>query len=186
MSRFEIHNLPLAGVSKIVRSFRGDERGFLSRLYCSDEFEKAGWDTSIAQINHTLTSEKGTVRGLHFQRPPYSEKKLVTCLHGEIWDVVVDIRRDSSAFLQWHGEKISSERGEAILIPEGFAHGFQTLTDDVELIYLHSAPYEPASEDGLNPDDPELRIKWPLPCANLSKRDKGHPMIDEHFSGIKL
>jgi len=186
MSRFEIHSLPLAGVYKIVRTLRGDERGFLSRMYCCEEFEKAGWDGSIAQINHTLTSEKGTVRGLHFQYPPYSEQKLVTCLHGEIWDVVVDVRQGSSTFLQWHGEKISAERGEAILIPTGFAHGFQTLTDDVELIYLHSVPYEPSSENGLNPDDPKLRIQWPLPFVNVSERDQGHPTIDDHFAGIKL
>lgn len=186
MSRFEIQNLPLFGVCKIVREFRGDDRGFLSRLYCERELAAAGWEGEVSQINHTFTAQKGTVRGLHFQHPPFAEKKLVTSLRGDIWDVVVDIRQESPTFLQWHGEKISAEHGEAILIPEGFAHGFQTLTDDVELLYLHSVLYEPSSEDGLNPDDPKLKIDWPLPRINLSERDKGHRMIDEHFSGIRL
>jgi dTDP-4-dehydrorhamnose 3,5-epimerase len=155
-------------------------------LFCAEELSVAGWKKPIAQINHTRTSRRGTVRGMHFQRAPHSEMKLVSCIRGSVWDVAVDLRKGSATFLQWHAEELSAENGRAMLIPEGFAHGFQSLTDDVELLYCHSAPYHAEAEDGLNPADPELAIAWPLEITELSGRDTQHPMIGQTFAGLAL
>ena len=163
MNRFLITEMPLSGLKLIERKKIGDSRGFLSRLFCMEELSAAGWVKPVAQINHTYTANKGTVRGMHFQREPHAEMKLVTCIRGEIFDVAMDVRAGSPTFLKWHGEILSADNCKALLIPEGFAHGFQTLTDDVELIYFHSAAYSPDAESGLNPNDRMLSIKWSLP-----------------------
>jgi dTDP-4-dehydrorhamnose 3,5-epimerase len=186
VSRFQITDLPLAGLKLIERKPIGDHRGFLSRIFCAEELQSAGWDLPTAQINHTYTAKKGTVRGLHFQHSSYAEKKLVNCLRGDIWDVVVDLRQNSLTFLKWHAEYLSAENHRALLIPEGFAHGFQVMTDDVEMLYLHSAIYHAEAEDGLNVADPTLSINWPLSITEQSERDKNHPMITEQFTGISL
>lgn len=186
MSRFAIIDLPLPGLKCIERQRMGDMRGFLSRLFCAEELSAAGWSKPIAQINQTVTARRGTVRGLHFQYPPHAEMKLVSCVRGEVWDVAVDIRVDSKTFLRWHGERLSADNGCALLIPEGFAHGFQTLTDDVELLYFHSAAYSAPAEAALNPNDARLKIAWPLPITGLSTRDAQHPMLDDQFSGVAL
>lgn len=146
----------------------------------------AGINKPIAQINHTLTRKKGAVRGMHFQRPPHAEIKLVSCLKGEIWDVAIDLRSDSATFLQWHGETLSAENRKSLLIPEGFAHGFQTLTEDCELIYLHTSAYHPESEGALNATDPKLAIAWPLAISDISERDRNHKSIEQDFQGITL
>lgn len=184
MSRFNITDLPLEGVKKVERQLLGDERGFLSRIFCASELATCGWHGPVAQINHTFTAKKGTVRGLHFQHAPFSEMKLVSCLKGHIWDVVVDLRADSPTFLQWYGETLSSEDGSGLLIPEGFAHGFQTLCDDVELLYCHSAAYEPNAEAGINIFEPRLAINWPLPVSECSERDQAFPPLDVEYSGV--
>jgi len=184
MSRFAVDDMPLAGLKRLTRQRIGDQRGFLSRLFCADELAGAGWHRPIAQINHTLTAVRGTVRGMHFQRPPHAEMKLVSCIRGEVWDVAVDLREGSATFLRWHAERLSADNGHALLIPEGFAHGFQALTDDVELLYCHSMPHEPAAEGGLHPMDPALSIAWPLPAANLSPRDGQHKLMDANFRGM--
>lgn len=186
MSRFTILDTPIADLKIVERQQLGDSRGFLSRLFCAEEFTAAGWHKPIAQINQTLTQKQGTIRGMHFQRPPYAEMKLVTCLRGAIWDVVVDLRAASPTFLQWHAEELSAANHRALLIPEGFAHGFQALSDDCELIYLHSRAYTPAAEAGLNPKDPMLSITWPLAITELSARDAQHPMVDHQFKGVTL
>ena len=186
MSCFVITDLPLSGLKRVERQLLGDNRGFLSRLFCAEELSQAGWHKSIAQINHTFTAKKGTVRGMHFQRPPYAEMKLVSCIRGEVWDVAVDLREESPTFLQWHAERLSADNGTAMLIPEGFAHGFQTLSDDAELLYCHSAAYVPQAEAGLNPMDQRLDIRWLLPITKISARDSQHPMRDEQFSGLIL
>jgi dTDP-4-dehydrorhamnose 3,5-epimerase len=186
MSRFTVETLPLAGLRAVTRQRVGDNRGFLSRIFCADELAEAGWAKPIAQINHTFTARRGTVRGMHFQRPPNAEMKLVTCLKGEIWDVAVDLRSGSPTFLQWHAETLSAENGRALLLPEGFAHGFQALTDEVELLYCHSAAYVPAAEGGLNPRDRRLAIEWPLPISEMSNRDTQHPVLDEEFAGVAV
>lgn len=186
MARFDFIPTPLAGVKLVQRKTIEDQRGFLSRFYCADEFREAGMDKPIAQMNHTLTRTKGSVRGMHFQNPPHAEIKLVSCLHGEIFDVAVDLRRDSPTFLHWHGAILSAKNRASLLIPEGFAHGFQTLTEDCELLYLHTAAYHPESEGALNAADPRLGIAWPLAFADISDRDRNHRLIEQDFQGIVL
>lgn len=186
MGYFTVVELPLTGLKRVERHRLGDKRGFLSRLFCAEELSAAGWVKPIAQINHTYTTKCGALRGMHFQRPPHAEMKLVTSIRGEVWDVAVDVRADSPTFLRWYAERISADNGWALLIPEGFAHGFQALTDDVELLYCHSAAYNPSAEDGLNPQDARLAITWPLPVAELSARDADHPLIGIEFKGVRL
>jgi dTDP-4-dehydrorhamnose 3,5-epimerase len=184
MSRFSILDTYIADLKIIKRQGLGDSRGFLSRLFCAEELASAGWCKPVSQINITLTKYQGTVRGLHFQFPPYAETKLVSCVPGEVYDVAVDLRRDSPTFLQSHGEIISAENRRSLLIPEGYAHGFQTLTDNCELIYLHTAPYHPEAEGALNMADPKLNIAWPLPVTDISDRDRNHAFITDTYQGI--
>ncbi|MCA0399617.1 MAG: dTDP-4-dehydrorhamnose 3,5-epimerase family protein [Proteobacteria bacterium] len=186
MSRFTVHSTPLEGLKIVERQRLGDTRGSLSRLFCAGELAAAGWTKPIAQINHTVTAHPATIRGMHFQHPPHAEMKLVTCLSGAVFDVAVDLRAGSPTFLQWHGEILSAENNRALLIPEGFAHGFQTISADVEMLYCHSAPYAPDAEGGLQPLDPKLAIAWPLPSPTLSERDRNHPMIAPDFRGVTL
>ncbi len=186
MSRFSIADLPLAGLKLIERQRLGDSRGFLSRLFCAEEMAAAGWTDPVAQINHTRTATRGTVRGMHFQHPPHAEMKLVSCIRGEVWDVAVDLRDGSPTFLRWHAETLSADNRRAMLIPQGFAHGFQALTDEVELLYCHSAAYCATADAGLNPLDPRLGIGWPLPVDGLSTRDAAHPKIASGFEGVRL
>lgn len=186
MSRFSVTDLPLAGLKLVERQRIGDTRGFLSRLFCAEELAAAGWIKPIAQINHTYTATQGTVRGMHFQRPPHAEMKLVSCIRGEIWDVAVDVRVGSPTFLHWYAERLSADNGRALLIPEGFAHGFQALTDGAELLYCHSAAYSAGAEAGLNPLDTRLAITWPLPITELSARDAARPLIETGLEGVQL
>lgn len=184
MNRFTVAELSLPGLKLVERQRLGDARGFLSRIFCAEELAVCNWRKPVAQINHTYTAKSGTVRGLHFQRPPHAEMKLISCLRGEVWDVAVDLRAGSKTFLKWHAEQLSAENGRAMLLPEGFAHGFQALTDDVELLYCHSAAYAATAEAGLNPEDPMLAIPWPLPIAELSTRDCQHPLLTDQFAGV--
>lgn len=184
MARFDFIETPLAGLTLVQRKAIEDPRGFLSRFYCVDEFREIGQTKSIAQVNHTLTRTKGAVRGLHFQFPPHAETKFVSCLNGEILDVAVDLRRNSPTFLKWHGVVLSGKNRQSLLIPEGFAHGFQALTQDCELLYFHTASYSPQAEGALNVADPQLGIEWPLAITELSDRDRNHKFIEQNFSGI--
>lgn len=186
MSRFVIHNTPLAGLKVVERQQIGDSRGFLSRLFCASELAAAGWTDPVKQINHTLTQKRGTVRGMHFQLPPHAEMKLVSCIKGAVLDVVVDVRAGSPTFLQWHAEELSTSNCRALMIPQGFAHGFQTLEDNCELIYLHSAAYAADAEAGLNALDARLAITWPLAVAERSARDVQHAMLNPQFTGVAL
>ena len=183
-ARFYFHPTLLSGLAVIQRKPIEDDRGFFCRFYCAVEFGEAGLRKPIAQINPTFTRKKGAVRGLHFQYPPHAETKIVSCLKGKIFDVAVDLRKGSPTFLCWHGEILSASNRKSLLIPEGFAHGFQTLTKDCELIYLHTASYVPDAEGGLNVLDPRFTIAWPLEIAELSERDRTHPMLAADFEGI--
>jgi dTDP-4-dehydrorhamnose 3,5-epimerase len=185
LNNFTVTDTPLAGLKVITRHAREDSRGFLCRIFCREELGPAGWLGEVVQVNHTWTARKGTVRGMHYQLPPHEEMKLVSCIRGVILDVAVDIRRGSPTFLQWHAEELGEDNRNSLLIPEGFAHGFQALTDDVEMLYLHSAAYNKDSEAGLNPLDESLCIGWMLPLVNLSDRDSSHAVIDGNFQGIK-
>jgi len=186
MSRFQLFDTPLAGLKMVERRRQNDERGFFSRMFCSDELQAAGWNKPIAQINQTLTRRSGAVRGMHFQFPPHAEMKLVNCVRGEVWDVAVDLRKGSPTFLKWFGVHLSPENGRAFLIPEGFAHGFQTLAPDSELIYFHNCAYHPDSEGALHVNEPLASIDWPRPVTELSARDQAHPMLSPSFEGIAL
>jgi len=181
---FDIVKTPLAGLVAVQRRRRADARGFFSRLYCAQELSAAGFTEPVAQINHTATAHRGAVRGLHFQFAPHAEDKFVSCLRGEVFDVAVDLRRGSPTFLRWHAQRLSAENGISLLIPKGFAHGFQTLADDCELIYLHSRPYAADAEGALNARDPALAIAWPLPITDISERDAKHPSLTSEFTGI--
>ena len=186
MNRFQIQNTAMPGLTVVTRSKLGDARGFLSRVFCAQELAAAGWHQPVAQINHTFTARAGALRGMHYQQVPHAEMKLVQCLQGEIWDVAVDLRPASPTYLQSHGERLSADNGRALLIPEGFAHGFQTLSPDCVLMYVHSAAYHAESEAGLRFDDPALAIDWPLPISDISERDKHHPLLSSTFSGVVL
>ncbi len=163
-----------------------DNRGSFGRLFCHEILAPAIKDREILQINFSLTEKCGSIRGLHFQHPPHSEMKLVRCIKGKVWDVVVDIRRDSDTFLQWHAEELSEDNARMIIIPEGFAHGFQTMEDSSQLLYLHTEYYKPDSESGLAFNDPSLAISWPLPIHDISERDKNFPFLTKQFSGLIL
>ena len=161
-----------------------DERGWFARTYCKKEFAAIGHDKEWVQMNHSFTVDKGTVRGMHFQHPPFSEIKMVRCIAGAVLDVIVDIRKDSPTFLQHINVSLSADNKQMIYIPHGFAHGFQTLEDNTELIYHHSEYYQPGVEGGLRYNDKALNIQWPLPVQNISERDINHPLLDNNFNGI--
>ena len=162
-----------------------DERGSFSRVVCMKEMEGL-FQTNIKQVNHSKTAQKGTVRGLHFQYPPHTEIKMIKCIRGKVFDVAVDVRGDSDTFLQAFCIELSEENECMVYIPEGFAHGFQTLENDTELLYFHSNFYIDSNEGGLNIQDPKLNIQWPLDVCNLSKRDKNHEWTTENFKGIMI
>lgn len=185
MQRFDFSAAPIAGLMLVQRQRTEDQRGFLSRFYCAEEFASAGMRKAISQINHSLTRRKGAVRGMHFQHPPHAETKVVSCLHGEVFDVAVDLRKNSPTFLQWYGEVLSAQNQRSMLIPEGFAHGFQALADDCEILYLHTAAYQQTAEAALNATDPKLAIAWPLEISEMSDRDRNHAMLTAGFEGIE-
>lgn len=178
--------LPLSGAYIIEPDVHQDERGFFYRFFCEDEFKKIGHSKPWVQLNHSFTKSKGTIRGMHFQQPPHPEIKLVKCIAGKALDVIIDLRKDSDSFLQWTAAEISALNRKMMYIPEGFAHGFQTLTDDCELIYHHSASWIKESEGGIRWNDPLIHIDWPMPPVNVSDRDQQHPLLTPQFSGIKL
>lgn len=170
--------LPLAGAYRVELEPRVDARGFFARLFCAEEFAAHGLATGWVQCNTSFTSVRGTVRGLHFQRPPMAETKLLRCIRGAIFDVIVDLRAGSPTFGRWHGERLDDQNRTMICVPEGFAHGFQTLTPDVEMLYFHSAPYSAALEGGLRWDDGRVAVDWPLGVTELSARDAAYPGLD--------
>lgn len=184
MSKFTFIPTPLDGLVLVERQRLQDQRGYFSRLFCADELAEVGFRLPIAQINQTLTRQRAAVRGLHFQHPPHSEDKFVSCIRGEIFDVAVDLRRGSATFLRWHGAVLSAGNARSLLIPQGYAHGFQALSNDCELLYLHSRPYAAAAERGLNARDPALAIEWPLVFSDISERDANHPLLTRGFIGI--
>lgn len=177
---------PLSDVYEIELEPFVDDRGVFIRTFCKNELSEIGFTKEIVQINHSLTRQKGTVRGLHYQAPPACETKIIRCSQGLVFDVMVDLREGSPTFLQWHSIELSRDNMKMILIPEGFAHGFQALSDNVELIYYVSEFYNPRFENGLKFDDPALMIKWPLPVSCISSKDAGHLQINSQFKGLML
>lgn len=184
--RFTLTPTALAGVAAVTRKRLSDARGFLERMFCAEEFELDGTVLRVVQINRTFTAQKGAVRGMHFQHPPHAETKLVTCTRGAVYDVAVDLRAGSPSFLKWHGEELSADNCKSLLIPEGCAHGYQCLTDNVELVYLHSAAYAPEAEAGVSPRDPRIAIDWPLPIAEMSAKDASRSLLASDFPGMVI
>jgi len=161
-----------------------DDRGIFYRFYCEDEFNEINHSKKIVQINYSHTKKKGTIRGLHFQYAPKMEIKMIKCIKGAVFDVAVDLRKDSPTFLQWYGEELSPDNMQLIYIPEGFAHGFQSLKKDSELIYLHTEFYSPGYEGGIRYNDPKINIEWPLKPKLVSYRDKNFKLLDDTFRGL--
>lgn len=179
------HPTPLAGLYEIQTKPIGDARGRFTRLFCEEELAPIRPGLHFTQINLSETHGRGTLRGMHYQTPPAADAKLIRCLRGRVYDVAVDLRTGSPTFLHWHAVELAADNERAVFIPEGFAHGFQALSDEVHLLYMHTAAWTPACEAGLGHDDPRLAIEWPLAVAAVSDRDRGHALIDDRFVGVQ-
>ena len=180
----KFHATPIHGLWEIEVSPNADARGSFTRLYCASTFDEVVPGLRFVQVNHSVTRKRGTVRGLHFQRAPALESKLIRCLRGRVFDVAVDLRAGSPTFARWHAVELREDEPRQLLMPPGCAHGFQTLADGCELLYQHSAPYRPAFEDGVRHDDPRLAVVWPEQVTEVSPRDLGFPSIDGKFAGL--
>jgi dTDP-4-dehydrorhamnose 3,5-epimerase len=176
----------LEGVKIIEVDIFKDERGEFSRIFCDEELKILLEDKFITQINRSITFKAGTIRGMHLQNPPFSETKIVRCLRGKVFDVAVDLRKNSSTFLQWVGVELSPMNNKALVIPDGCAHGFQVLEENSELLYFHTASYTPSQELAIRFDEPLVSISWPLTPTEISKRDLSHPYLNRFFEGVSL
>jgi dTDP-4-dehydrorhamnose 3,5-epimerase len=172
----------IRGAYAVRLDVRGDARGRFKRHFCKRAFAEAGLATDFVQMNHSVTMDRGAIRGMHYQRPPAAEDKLVSCVLGSAFDVAVDLRRDSPTFLAWAPVEIDDRT--AFYIPKGCAHGFQALTREVHLVYLHSEYYTPEAEGGVRFDDPTLAIDWPLPIGVTSERDRSFQLLGSDFEGL--
>jgi dTDP-4-dehydrorhamnose 3,5-epimerase len=172
----------LNGAYTIDLDKREDERGFFARLFCINEFDGEGMDRNVVQINNSLSKDKGTLRGIHYQLSPKAETKIVRCIKGSLWDVIVDLRPDSPTFLQWFGETLSAENRRMMFVPKGFGHGFVTLEPDTEVIYLVTEFYSPQHERGLRWNDPKIGIEWPIEPVIISDKDKNHKDFDINYN----
>ena len=171
----EFHSTRLRDAYLVQLEPARDNRGFFARTFCVEEFAAHGLETNYPQHSISFSTRKGTLRGMHYQRDPHSEAKLVRCTQGAIFDVIIDIRPDSSTYRRWQEFELSSVNGHQLYIPKGFAHGFQTISNDVEVNYLISAPYKPEAAHGIRYDDPAFGISWPLPVTEISERDSHWP-----------
>lgn len=174
---------PLPGLQAVDTVSVTDARGRFERLFCQQQWAPLRENLRFVQVNLSTTTHRGMVRGMHYQRAPAAEAKLIRCVHGHIYDVAVDLRAGSPTFLRWHAIELRADEPREIFIPEGFAHGFQALSDDVKVLYFHTAPWTPACEGGVRHDDPRLAIDWPLPVTDVSDRDRTHPLLDADFAG---
>jgi len=186
MSRFEVESIFIDGPRVITRQPIGDDRGWFERFFCLETMQAAGWPSQVVHVNHTFTAQKGTVRGMHYQHPPHAEYKYVSCLEGRIFDVLIDVRKGSPTFLKSFGVELSAENHKSLIIPTGFAHGFQSLEPNTKIIYLVSSAYNPDHEDGIHPLDPAVGVEWPLEITSMSEKDADRTNIDDSFLGISL
>lgn len=184
--RFIQTKTPLAGLLLLTRLPIADARGEFERMFCVEELAESGFQSGPKQVNRSLTRRRGAVRGMHFQYPPHAEAKLVSCLSGDVFDVAVDVRQGSPTYLQSFSCRLSAVNHNSLLIPAGFAHGFQAMSENCELLYCHSATFTPEAEEGLHPLDPALAINWPLPVAEVSPRDASHSFIPKDFGGVAV
>jgi dTDP-4-dehydrorhamnose 3,5-epimerase len=173
--------LPLHGAFRIVPIRHEDVRGYFSRTFCETEFSARGLVAQYAQCSVSYNRNKGTLRGLHYQRDPFGETKIVRCVRGAIWDVIVDLRPSSSTYGKWYGEELSCRNGASLYVPSGFAHGFQTISDDAEVYYQISVPFEATAATGIVYSDPFLGVQWPLDVTVISERDRNLP----HFRTMR-
>jgi dTDP-4-dehydrorhamnose 3,5-epimerase len=176
---------PLEDAFLIDLSRREDERGFFARVFCANEFEAAGLTANFVQINNSLSSRAGTLRGMHYQLAPAAEAKVVRCIRGALWDCIVDLRPSSPTYGQWTGATLSADNRTMLYVPAGFAHGFITLTDDTEALYLVSAFYAPEYERGLRWNDPRFGIAWPREPTEISAKDSNWPLFDPAYHGVE-
>lgn len=170
---FEETRLPGSYLIRLEK--RRDDRGFFARSWCRREFEAQGLETKVAQASISVSREKGTLRGLHYQVPPAAEVKIVRCARGAIYDVILDLRQDSPAYGQWLGTELAADNYAMLYVPDGFAHGFQTLTDDVEVFYQMSRFHSPQHQRGVRYNDPLFGIEWPAEIEVISDRDRNWP-----------
>ena len=173
----KIRKLSIAGPLIIELEKHEDSRGFFARMYCKENFNEFGIDNDIVQINNSFNKDVGTLRGMHYQCNPMAEEKIVRCISGKLYDVIVDIREKSASFGQWLGVELSSENRHMLYIPKGFAHGFITLEKNTELIYMVTQYYSPEHERGLRWNDPKFEINWPLDPRSISEKDANHPLF---------
>ncbi|WOH63969.1 dTDP-4-dehydrorhamnose 3,5-epimerase family protein [Bradyrhizobium sp. BWA-3-5] len=176
----------IAGVWVAEGNLHSDHRGSFHRLFCANEEQKVVGARRIVQISHSLTNSVGAVRGLHYQNPPMAEMKIVRCLRGRVFDVAVDLRKNSPTFLKWAAVELTPASCRSFIIPEGCAHGLQALEENSELLYLNTAFYSPSDEGAVRFDDPMADVIWPLPPTDLSARDSKHPLLDADFKGLDL
>lgn len=176
---------PLDGAYTIDLEKRGDDRGFFARFFCENEFRDAGLETEFVQVNNSLTEKAGTLRGLHYQLPPAAEVKVVRCIRGALWDVILDLRAGSPTFGKWFGAELSAENRTMMYVPRGFAHGFVTLTENTEALYLVSTFYAPDAERGVRFNDPSHGIEWPIAPVEISDKDRNWPDLDATFHGFE-
>ncbi len=179
------HPTPIAGAFLIEPERRGDARGFFARIFCAEEFAAQGLETAYVQANNSLTARRGTLRGFHYQLPPAAEVKLVRCIQGALWDAIVDLRPDSPSYGRHFGAELSAGNRLMMYVPRGVAHGFVTLTEEAEALYLVSAPHAPSEERGLRWDDPWIGAEWPMAPAELSAKDAAWPAFAPEFHGIE-
>jgi len=181
----KFHRTTLEGARLIELEKRGDSRGFFARYFCQTEFRNDGLVDTFAQINTSLTAHKGTLRGMHYQLPPASEVKVVRCIRGSLYDVILDLRPDSPTFGRSFGAELNEENRLMMYVPKGFAHGFVTLTDDTEALYLVSDPYSPELERGIRFNDPKFNIEWPIVPSEVSDKDRGWPDFNVDYHGVE-
>lgn len=167
--------LDLPGAFEVELEKHGDDRGFFARAWCRKELSEHGLSTNVVQANLSLSRRKGTLRGMHFQLPPAAESKFIRCVRGGILDVILDLRPESPTYGDWTAVELTEDNRRAVYVPEGFAHGFQTLTDDAEVFYLVTALYSPELERGVRYDDPAFEIEWPLDVTEISDKDRRYP-----------
>jgi dTDP-4-dehydrorhamnose 3,5-epimerase len=169
---------PLGGAYVIDLDLRGDARGFFARAFCEREFAEVGLETRFVQMNNSLSAQRGTLRGMHYQLAPAAEVKLVRCIKGALWDAIIDLRPGSASFGRWFGAELSADNRRMLYAPRGFAHGFVTLADDTEAFYLVSDFYAPERERGVRWNDPRFAIDWPLAPSVISDKDRDRPDFD--------
>lgn len=174
----------LEGAYLIDLEKKGDERGFFARAFCQKEFSEHGLVSQFVQVNNSLSGQKGTLRGMHYQLPPFSEVKVLRCIKGSLFDVIVDLRSDSPTFKKWFGAELTAENRRMMYVPQGFAHGLITLEDNTEVLYLVSAFYSQENERGLRFDDPTIGIHWPMIPTEVSVKDRQWPDLNEEFHGL--